>query len=250
MVIIPHVETNITLACTNRCVGCNHFVPIQPGTMADPETIRHDLDNIGKVAKIQRFALIGGEPTLHKRIDDILEIARNSPVVDCIEVWTNGARLQEMSDAFWDLIDEIDLTLYPYKNIDVEWIRNKCRESSTELNIKNGAADFTQLVYSRTADQQEASQIFDTCFYGKNCRVLDNGYFYRCCTSPFIPKLLLGLPEGTDGIPVEGITEQGLVDYLNQKETPASCYRCAGHAGKHIGWRECSREDWLKESVK
>ena len=250
MIVIPHVETNITLACTNRCVGCNHFAPIQPGTMADPETIRHDLDNIGKVAKIQRFALIGGEPTLHKRIDEILQIASDSETVGYIEVWTNGARLADMTETFWQCVNEIDLTLYPGKPVDVEWLRRKCTETFTVLKIKNGADDFTQLIYEDSASDSEASERYANCFYGSYCHVLDNGYFYRCCTSPFIPKLLLDLPEGTDGIPVEGITEQALVDYLNQKETPASCYRCAGHAGKHIGWRECSREDWLKESVK
>lgn len=250
MLNIDHVETNITTACNNVCVGCNHYIPMQRPVFVDPDQIRHDLAAFGKAAHIRRYALIGGEPTLHKRIDDILEIACASGVVDTVEVWTNGARIQAMSGAFWTMVDEIDLTVYPGKSVDISWIEAKCAETGTELRIKNGAADFTTLLYRRTANEAEAAEMYRTCWYRTYCRVLDNGYFYRCCTSPFIPKLILGLDDGADGLPVEGITEDALLAYLGSAETPASCARCAGNSGAHIGWRETSRAAWLDESMR
>jgi len=247
--LIEHVETNITIACNNACVGCNHFAPMQKPTFAEPLQIERDLAAFGKVAHIQRYALIGGEPTLHKRIDDILQIAKDSGTVDLIEVWTNGCRLKDMTETFWMLVDEIDLTLYPGKPVDLDFIQRKCAEYGKSLKVKRGAADFTTLLYKRTASEYEAAGIYRSCWYRTFCRVLDNGFFYRCCTSPFIPKLILGKPEGTDGIALEGLTELNLYEYLTAIETPESCRRCAGHGGAHIGWKEqANRAKWLEES--
>lgn len=247
--LIEHVETNITLACNNSCVGCNHYIPMQKGAMVKPEQIARDLAEFGKIAHIDHYALIGGEPTLHKKIDDILKVARDSGAVDFIEVWTNGARLKEMTDTFWKLTDEIDLTLYPGKDIDLEWIQRKCADTGVTLKVKDGGQDFTTLLYRRIANDAEAAGMFKGCWYKTYCRVLDNGYFYRCCTSPFVPKLILGLPEGADGLKVEGATEDELRDYLESDDTPQSCYRCAGHSGAHIGWRETGRNHWMEESM-
>ena len=250
MLIIEHVETNVTLACQNTCVGCNHFAPIQTAQPITVERLAHDLSALGKVARVNRWAAIGGEPTLHPQIAELLKAARESGTVDIIEVWTNGYALPRMNELFWQYVNEIDLTIYPNKAVDIDWIAAKCKECGIVLNIKHAEGDFTQLAYQRTASVDEATGMYNGCWYRTYCRVLDGGIFYRCCTSPFIPDLLLGMPKGTDGIEVDGLTEQGLMDYLNQTKTPQSCYRCAGHAGKHIGWREASRKEWLDESMR
>lgn len=250
MITLEHVETNVTLACQNVCVGCNHFVPMQPGIMADPAQIERDLYHLGKIAHVTRWAAIGGEPTLNRRLPDILKIARDSGTVDLVEVWTNGIRLPVMPAEFWAVVDEIDLTLYPGKPVDIEYIQRKCQETGTVLRIKRAEADFTHLLYERHASDTAASAIYRGCWYRTYCRVLDDGYFYRCCTSPFIPPLILELPKGTDGLRVEGASEQELREYLDQAETPASCYRCASNGGPHIGWRETTRADWLSESMR
>ena len=247
--IIEHVETNVTLACQNTCVGCNHYIPMQKGTMAKVGQIAKDLSDFGKIAHIHRWAAIGGEPLLNKKLVDILKVVRESGVVDLIEVWTNGMLLPRMSDEFWGLVDEVHVTLYPGKTVDQDYIERKGQETNTAIFFKNGAQDFTTLLYRRTASDAEAIEMYTGCWYKTYCRVLDNGYFYRCCTSPFVPKLILGLPEGTDGLKVEGATEDDLRNYLESDETPKSCYRCAGHSGTHIGWKETSREQWLNESM-
>ena len=251
MITIPHVETNITLACQNACIGCNHFIPMQKGERLSAEQVGRDLRDFGKVAHISRWAAIGGEPTLHPDIDAVLKAVRESGTVDIIEVWTNGARLKAMTETFWQLADEIDLTLYPGKPVDLDFVQAKCAEHGKVLRVKNGRDDFTTLLYKRTASDAEAAGIYKGCWYRTYCRVLDNGYFYRCCTSPFIPELILGLAKEADGIKVKGLTEQALSNYLNQPDTPASCYRCAGHSGSHIGWRaERDRDKWLAESMR
>ena len=93
MLIIEHVETNVTLACQNTCVGCNHFAPIQTAQPITVAQLAHDLSALGKVARVNRWAAIGGEPTLHPQIGELLKAARESGTVGIIEVWTNGYAL-------------------------------------------------------------------------------------------------------------------------------------------------------------
>jgi hypothetical protein len=60
----------------------------------------------------------------------------------------------------------------------------------------------------------------------------------------------MGMAKETDGIPLDGLTEQRLNEYLYQRETPASCYVCASNMGNVIPWREAAPDKWLEESVK
>jgi hypothetical protein len=83
MIHLPHLETNVTVACENRCIACNHFVPLQVGrfksSMVNPADFATDLFHFGRLAHADAWAAIGGEPTLHPGLVDILRIAR--PIV-------------------------------------------------------------------------------------------------------------------------------------------------------------------------
>lgn len=249
---LAHLETNVTLACQNRCVGCNHFVPMQRGEMRDALRIADDLEALGRVAHSPAWAAIGGEPLLHRELVEILWVARASGIADRVEVWTNGMLLRKQRYGFWSAVDDVFVTRYPGKltDEDVAWINARGAEAGVAVHWKNGAQDFTRLLYQEKASKSEAQARFGRCWYRTYCHVVDDGYFYRCCTGPFVGPLVLGLPQGTDGLRVAGVTADELRAYLGQEETPAGCYRCAGHDGAHIGWRESvTREGWLAMSM-
>lgn len=243
---LPHLETNITVACQNKCVSCNHFVPLQKPQHAKPAQIERDLAALGRVAHADAFGLLGGEPLLHPNIIDILDIAKRSKIADSIEVWTNGMLLDEMSPAFWHLTDKIVVSVYPGKLQD-DWhtmAQEKAKLYNTAIEVKANEP-FTYLLNGKDAQEK-----YDTCWYRTFTHVVDNGFFYRCCTSPFIPKLLLNRFEGTDGLNLNGITEDKLIKFMDRKEAMKSCEVCAGHrAGRHE-WKEApKRSEWLELST-
>ena len=249
MITLAHLETNITTACQNACVSCNHFVPIQKAGSISPDQIKRDLTRFAKVAHTPRYALIGGEPLLHKKLLEIAGIAHASGIADELEVWTNGIKLAAQPDEFWQAFDRVVLTVYPNRSIDVDAIRRAADRNGTALEVKDGPLFFTRLLDRHEAHELQAARRYQSCWYRTFTHVLDNGYFYRCCTSPYIPKLLLGLPEGTDGLSLEGITEEKLRAFLAEGGPMQSCYHCAGHNAEHIQWRE-DRRNWLEESMK
>lgn len=247
MIRLPHLETNITTACQLSCRDCNHFIPISSPTFVSVKNFEKDLTEFSRIAHTDAYALIGGEPLIHRDLISLLEIAQKSGISEIIEVWTNGLLIRRMPEAFWELTDRLVLSLYAGKTVDLPFIRERCRMYGTQLTIKD-RQPFTHVLY-KDRSEERAIEKYKNCWYRTFTHVLDNGFFYRCCTSPFIPKLILSEPEGTDGIPIKGLTEDGLRDFLDRKDPMRSCSVCGGHDGIRRIWKEVDRKKWIEESA-
>lgn len=248
MIRRPHGETNITLACQNRCVGCNHFIPVQKAWFIEPDDLKRDLEMASKIVHFERYNLVGGEPTLHPQILTLLDIVRQSGIADTIEITTNGQGYKDWDSELYLKINELIVTPYKLSDNDLAEIKQNCDVYGTSFQIH--PVIFTECAYKEKSSDDVARDRYNACWYNVNRHVIDGGYFYRCCTAPFIPSVLLGLEKERDGIALEGLTEAGLADYLATRKVPASCYVCASNMGNRIEWRETSRENWLNESVR
>lgn len=247
MITFPHGETNVTLACQNRCVSCNHFIPAQKPWFCDPAVVERDLNAAAKMMHFDVYNLVGGEPMLHPAVVDLMRIVKASGITNRMEITSNGQAARKMPDEFWSELDDLIVTPYKLNEDDKAFIADKCQRFGVYLQWH--PVIFTWAAYKRENEPQRAHELYRHCWYNVNRHVIDEGYFYRCCTAPFIPSVLMGLPKETDGIALEGLTEDGLREYMNQVETPKSCYRCASNCGAQIPWRETSRENWLDESL-
>ena len=248
MIFRSHGESNITLTCQNRCVGCNHFIPMQEPWFVEPEQVENDLNTAADIVHFEVYNLVGGEPTLHPQLVELLQIVGASGISDTLEITTNGQGYQKWSDDIYKLIDELIVTPYKLTGQDLEVIAGKCHQFATKLQIH--PVIFTECAYKEQSPADVAAGRYRACWYNINRHVIDGGYFYRCCTAPFIPSVLMGMAKETDGIALDGLTEQRLNEYLYQRETPAACYVCASNMGNVIPWRETTRENWLNESVR
>lgn len=256
MIELDHVETNVTAACQNRCLNCNHFVPLQADdfkrTMVEPADFARDLENFGRIAKTKVWAAIGGEPLLNPKLLEILKIARRSPAVGQVEVRTNGQALLGMTREFWREVDILVVTPY----------HGKLDEPSKRRIAELAQEDFVRLEWHEPAfvrllepptDPRLTLAKYRSCFFRTFCRVLDKGFFYRCCTTPFLPRLVLGRPQGTDGLRLdESTTEAELAAYLDEPEPAESCAVCCGMgtpSTKPVRWRELGDpRAWLQAS--
>jgi GTP 3',8-cyclase len=252
-ILLPHLETNVTLACQNRCWGCNHFVPLHRNAHpVQAESMANDLAQLGRVAHAKRYALLGGEPLLHPHLLELLDVAKSSGIADQVEVITNGQRLRLVDRGFWTRVDYLTVSVYPGKltDEDIVWIRMTCKANGVQLEVKDARSTnyFNAVLYKTPLDDDGAAKQYRQCWYRTYTHVIDNGVFYRCCTAPFIAPLILGLPAGSDGIRVDGLTVDGLRDYLTSGTTPAACKVCGAHNGPSQPWHETSREDWLNQS--
>lgn len=247
MITRPHGETNITLACQNRCVACNHFVPVQDPWFIEPEDLKRDLAMASKIVHFERYNLVGGEPMLHPKLMELLHILKDSGIADTLEITSNGQAIERMPDEFFTVLDELIITPYKLSAELIDYIKRKCAEAG--LALQWHPVIFTEVAYGNKANEPDAYNRYKRCWYNVNRHVIDGGYFYRCCTAPFIPSVLLGMAKERDGIKLEGLTEAGLTAYLDQQETPESCYVCASNCGRQLPWRETTKDRWLAESI-
>lgn len=259
MIRLVHLETNVTQSCQNRCVGCNHFVPMTVGefksSMLDPRELERDLAIFSKLVHVEGYAMIGGEPTLHPALDHLLRVARSSGIADVLEVWTNGQDL-DLDAGWWASVDKLVLSRYAGKLSDGELdaIERKCLGNGVQIRVidERTVPNFSRLL-STDASDEGTRQRWASCFFRNYSRVLDRGHFFRCCTSPYIPRLLQGRAFGDDGLRIdESTTEADVQRFLDQTEPMESCRACDGRTGRGepMAWREIrDPEEWRKASA-
>jgi cyclic pyranopterin phosphate synthase len=256
---LHHLETDITQACQLSCVGCNHSVPLwrtrKGGAWsADPVQVHSDLSYFTRVAHASVWGALGGEPTLHPKLVEILHIVRDSGVSDTMEVWSNGITLPKMHPDFWRAFDVLVLSIYEGKLTEgaLDWIRKKCQDEGVRLVEKDETKhpNFMTMLEPEPTGPAATKEKFFGCFFRMFSRVLNYGHFFTCCCAPHLPMLVMGKEFGTDGIPVKDLTEEALYEYLNRSEPLGACTICAGRdTAKPLAWHEIKDPTrWLNAS--
>lgn len=260
MIHIHHLEVDITQKCSLSCHSCNHLiVPWRnfPGgpPSATPEQVKSDLYQLSKILHANILGALGGEPTLHPKLIDILHVMRESQIADKLEVWTHGLHLKRMSSEFWKSFDVLVLSIYPGKHDEssLDWITQKCLDEGVELSVRDERLNpnFRTLLEPVPTDYETTKSKFAGCFFRHFSRSVNRGHFYTCCCAGSgMPIVLQGRPEGSDGIPIEGLTESALQAYLTRTEPLGCCTICAGRdTAKPIQWsEERNPEKWLQKS--
>lgn len=257
MILVPHLETDITMACQLSCVGCNHAVPLWRSHgvwRSDPNQVSLDLNHLSTILHADVWGALGGEPTLHPQLVDILTVARESGVADKLEVWTNGITLPRMSPQFWRAFDILVLSVYEGKHTDASlaWITSKCADEGVQLVVKDERTwhNFRNNLEPVPTIGEATRAKFAGCFFRHFSRVANRGYFFTCCCAPHLPLLVQGRDYGSDGVAIEGLTEGGLRAYLERTEPLGCCNICAGRdTAKPIQWREERNPvAWLRAS--
>ena len=248
MITLEHIETDITSACNNVCVCCDHYSPLLPKRFVKPEDYRRELAAAAKLIHAKEYSLLGGEPTLHPQLLDILTIARESGICDRLQVITNGQTIRNQAPEFWERIDSLWITRYTGKipSADIDWAKGMCMERGLEFVLKDRGI-LSRTFTAHEVSEGEAQGRFSRCHL-KHCNILDGGYLYLCCAAPFVAPLLIGLPEGTDGIDLSTATEADVQAYLARPGAFQGCKRCVEVDGIIFPWRESTRANWRADS--
>jgi len=257
MIQIAHLETEITAACQLSCVSCNHLVPLwrKAGPRSTTtEGVERDLTHLATILHTEKWATMGGEPTLHHKLVDILKVVRGTGIADVLEVWTNGLTIRKQTSAFWKAFDHLIVSIYPGKltEDDVDWIKNKCADEGVVYSPRDErkSPNFRTLLEPRPTDPAVTIDKFARCFFRQFSRNASYGYFFTCCCGPHIPLLIQGRSYGTDGVLIEGLTETALGAYLHRTEPLGACTVCAGRetAKPHPWGEERDPVKWAERS--
>lgn len=199
----PYLEYYVAYHCNLKCANCSVGSPFLDERYSDLDSYKRDVDALGEYMHIGVMRLIGGEPTLNPDITEYLKYAKMSELADATSVATNGIKLLNMPEEFWEWTDIINLSIYENTNINYDKILNYLEQRGQRYNITNrplttqtGQANKDKLKglsqsldwgsQFRVLDQFEehseetAQAVYSTCMMHEWCHTFKNGKYYRC----------------------------------------------------------------------
>lgn len=227
---------------------------IVPQTLFPVAEIVRDAARAAAVMHAETVCLLGGEPTAHPRLVEIMREVAAIGLGERIQVLTNGMRLHWMKPQFWAELDWLKISIYPGKTQleNVEMARRMAAEHGFQLDFYDVAADpFRAVLTDRPHAPGDAQKVYEGCWYKTFTRKIEQGHFYRCCTSPSISQTVLGLDPDVDGVSLDGLTPDALREFLNRPTHMQSCTRCYGNLGPRLPvWEEeRDRDEWIRKSA-
>lgn len=189
------IEYHLVDHCNLNCICCEHFSSISEEYYAQLNNIEEDFCKLSQVVGKENINiyLLGGEPLLHPKLNDILHTVRqifpNKESVS-IRLVTNGLLIQKMQKAFWESCNHNNITLsvtkYPI-NLDYSSIEEMATKNNVVFEIfhTTTTAFMRLLPISLSGDcQQERS--FEQCPIAHRCCYLKGARIYSC---PRIPNI-------------------------------------------------------------
>jgi hypothetical protein len=184
-------EVSVCDHCNLNCVSCEHFSPIADETFLDIERYEKDCNRLSGLfgGEISWLHLMGGEPLLHPRLIEILEISRRHFKTGSIELVSNGILLLNQNDLFWEACRKNDITVavtqYPIK------LDNKAVERKAE---KMGVKFRYYFVGHKTMHKkpldingkQNSGENLSLCHMFNTCVQLIDGKLYTCIEMAYI----------------------------------------------------------------
>jgi hypothetical protein len=247
-------ELNVVDHCNLTCVDCNHASPAVKKRQVKPETVFRDFSILAKVFRPRVVKVLGGEPLLHPNIISVIEALRASGICEQIRLVTNGLLLPRMPGEFWNVLDELEISIYPDSKIDENFLAF-CKNKAIEYSLKLEVFYFNE--FRRTFsipgynDVELMRRIYRSCKIAHvwGCHVVQEGYFYKCPQSIYIPQMIrLPAEQHTaDGIKINDSPEfmEDLYRYLVSPEPLQSCNHCLDNVGKMRPHTMVRPKDWL-----
>lgn len=254
MIVTDRCEINVTRHCNNSCACCNHASPWADPYFMDPETLRRDLAVLSKIMHTRFLCLQGGEPLLHPRIMEFLDVQKQSGFADQYGMLSNGKLLHAMPEEFFRKCGQItsngklfELRVSVYANLNLKLLEEPIKKATRYgFEIRPGN---TPVFWKLFHDQPDRGyKIWQTC-YARSCHTVHEGYFYHCPLAAFFPKQFYGWPEQIDGLSLTDITEAKLLAFLNRPEPLRTCSKCSG-CTPSVLWHETRDfKEWMKEAT-
>ena len=181
-------EVHICEHCNLNCKGCYHFSPLAKEEFLDVNEWNKDCKRLSELfnGEMEFISLMGGEPLLHPKICELIEITRRNFKVGDVSIITNGTLLLDMNEEFWKTCRDNNVTIrqtkYPLE-IDFEAIEKKVKKEKVNFvyfNVGVKSLGYQPLELTAT---QPALENFNNCYRVNSCIAFSHGKLYTC----FIP---------------------------------------------------------------
>lgn len=185
-----HFEFHIVEHCNLKCAGCTHFSPLAKEEYLDPFEFEKDINRLSELTggNARFINLLGGEPLLHPQICDFLKMARMAFPNTLVRVVTNGIKLLDMPQEFWDCCKDnsivIGITQYPIK-INYQKIIRDIQIKGIEYESFSGEGYPRDEMWRLALDESASNrpiENFIRCPRANACIFVSHGKVFNCAT--------------------------------------------------------------------
>lgn len=247
-------EINATRHCNLRCAQCNHGSAFADVYYMPVEVLKEDLQVMKNHLRTKLLLVQGGDPLIHPDVVELLRLCIESGIAKQSGLLTNGKLLKRMGDDLWALLRdghcELRMSCYPGLDPDiVPWIQRKADEWG--FYVRPQEINSFKPVFASVPD----GSTYHGCGWNR-CLTIHSGYFYLCPLSAFWPEQYMKRAERwkdidphVDGIPIPGMTDDKLQEFLNRRHPLESCKICSGGRGPDVPHHQNkNKEEWEKEA--
>lgn len=215
--------------CNFACKGCNHFSPELPTRLHEAKDYIDGLNKVESIARIPRVSLLGGEPTLHPRLEHFAsEIVSGTPNVKYRLVtngwWLKSDRMTEKLLPAFRTIGKVEISLHPglvmpQKDLEnsITKLRNRGLDVTFRPTGKFGLPEFSENHAPRTE-----------CSISKCFHVLPGMKMSRCAIIAFSPSHVASKnfqeTRNTGVFDLANASANSLASWL--KNLPHCCHYC------------------------
>ncbi len=249
---IDYIEFWATGHCNLNCKGCSSCSPLSEEWFLDSSSIHKDLLKLKELSiTIHNITILGGEPLLHPKLNEIMDAVKDVYPDSRLGVITNGLLLLKMSPQFWDICVKynvkFNVTCFPVMSDKMmHGIEEKLKECHLEYRLTR-KKQFNKIL--TTDHTEDIHKISKACGCNKAYN-LKNGKISRCTVPMAMPILNKRFNAGMIELGIFDIysAKDGaeIIDFLNQLND--SCKNCSAHPIK-VKWEKVVKEpelsDWI-----
>lgn len=185
-------EVQLVEHCNLNCARCSHFCPVAEEEYLDITEYEKDVKRLSQLfdGEANFIRIMGGEPLLHKKVNEFAKITRKYFKNAIIDLCTNGILIMSMDKTFFKTMKEcnvsVSVTKYPI-GIDYDKIRKKCEDNGVKFRFFD--KEVVRKFNSLPLDEEGRFQIeknFCKCYLANTCHTLKHGKMFTCSTIPHV----------------------------------------------------------------
>ena len=234
------LDVSTTIGCNLSCKGCNHFSNyFAPGSKLDTDSLIKDIETILPRLDIERVSVIGGEPLLNPRCEEIVN-ACISHTNSFVYLYTNGLLLLQNEGWIRKVLEhpKVYLRVSVHTN-EVNKILDKFKHPKLLVSKHHVGQDmWFDSVKKRDGkvypyNQGKIAKSYKLCSCPNT--QLFKGKLWKCPNTAFLRELLSVTEQSdakeweeyiVDGLPVD-CSDEELTKFCNQSRLPHNvCNMC------------------------
>ncbi len=184
-------DLHIIDTCNLHCKGCIVLDYLQGGRVTNT---RYEIDDVKDVMtnlsrldiRLSELKILGGEPTLHSHLDEIIDYIKNTNLVDTLTLITNGLNFTRSVVESLKKLDRLVISVYPF-DVDLEdTIKNSVLyyELLYDVEIEFWTYTTFEMFGHKIPNTEYSTDLnWNRCYQKNNCRVVSKEGMYRCTTT-------------------------------------------------------------------